>query len=85
VYLCGASLIHKSWVLTHSKCAAKCDPKTEYCVARLGSYRDTKFQSAYEQFRRIVMFVQLTGDSLTLFVVFFSLDKPISYSKWLLN
>ena len=38
-YVCGGTLMHKFWVLTHVDCAGKFDLDRDYVVARAGQGR----------------------------------------------
>ena len=68
-YICGATLIHRSWFVTHLTCAKTCNPETEYCVARMEGF-DTQspFQSAVDQFRRVDGYVQLPDEATEVFL-----------------
>ena len=57
-YVCGASLVHTMWLLTHASCATLCDPVKDFCIARMGANEAGPFAANTEQFRRIVSFVQ---------------------------
>ena len=78
--LCGASLIHSTWLLTHAKCAKLCDPAKEFCVARMGGHHDGPYMSNTEQFRRIASYVQLMGDSKDVFLG--KLDSPFTLNDY---
>ena len=81
MYLCGASLIHRSWILTHKNCAEMCNPAKDYCVARMGASIDNTFQSAFEAFRRIVKFVQLPGEGANVYLGTF--DLPVDLNEYI--
>ena len=63
-YICGATLVHRSWFVTHFSCAKFCDPTKDYCVARMGGFDvQSQFQSAVDQFRRVERYVQLHDEA----------------------
>ena len=53
-YVCGGTLMHKFWVLTHQDCARQFDLERDYVVARAGQHREHRHFDAYNQIRAIV-------------------------------
>lgn len=54
-YLCGATLVHKYWIMTSTVCAQKVDldAKQDVLVARMGGSRDQFSLSARDQVRTV--------------------------------
>ncbi|QQP57589.1 Serine protease nudellike [Caligus rogercresseyi] len=68
-YICGATLIHRNWIMTSKECSSKMNPSKRYVVARMGGHRNGKFLSPHEQVRQVIQFTRIphTGISLGTF------------------
>ncbi|CAB4060035.1 unnamed protein product [Lepeophtheirus salmonis] len=68
-YMCGASLIHRNWIMTSKECSSKMKPSRNYVVARMGGFRNGRFLSPHEQVRQVIQFTRVphTGISLGTF------------------
>ena len=64
-YFCGATLVHRFWILTSTKCANQVKPH-DWIIARAGGYRDLFSLSAHDQLRRVVHFSSIPGTSISL-------------------
>ncbi|XP_071749941.1 enteropeptidase-like [Lepeophtheirus salmonis] len=68
-YMCGASLVHRNWIMTSKECSSKMEPSRNYVIARMGGYRNGLFLSPHEQVRQVIQFTRVphTGISLGTF------------------
>ena len=64
---CGATLIHKFWMITHTDCASKFDLRSgSIGVARAGGFRDILTDSAHDQYKKIVHVTALPGTNVAM-------------------